>query len=510
MGVRGIINGDAAPRNKRRSRGYKADNESASIGGLKIGLSCYNFNGLNTGAPVDLLTIIRADGIPLTREAGTNGGELAGPCPFCGGRDRFRVWPEKGRYWCRQCKAGGDAIQYLRDKHGVGYREACAAVGVEPKKKETFHPARQKGMAAAGWLNIEWQKAAWAFLMQSRSDLQRSTGAIAYLRGRGLKDETISSLGLNASTAHVDRAAWGLPPETDAKTGKLKRLWLPRGIVIPALDGKLIHRLRIRLSPEESERTKAWTAGGKGIRYIEVSGSGAEPLLLLGKGGEAWAVVESELDAYLIYQESGDLVNVMGLGSSVIVPNDGTIKRMTGRVLVCLDHDTAGWKAVNGFWSEIGEYWPTPSGKDPGDYFQAGGNIRTWIELGLKPSEYVKAQGTKVSAPPEEETPYEAPQAAGEQVCNDIPREIESREGVNALPCRGKIRCFHLRGGQCFYRGNWGPVSGLGACPMVYGLGHGDAHPAITELERYRAERARVEHSIRTHRAGRRSMQNHA
>ncbi|MBV9711108.1 MAG: hypothetical protein JO011_09365, partial [Ktedonobacteraceae bacterium] len=30
----------------------------------------------------------------LRRVASTHGGEYAGPCPFCGGTDRFRVWPD--------------------------------------------------------------------------------------------------------------------------------------------------------------------------------------------------------------------------------------------------------------------------------------------------------------------------------------------------------------------------------------------------------------------------------
>jgi len=32
--------------------------------------------------------------------------EWAGPCPWCGGEDRFLVW-EEGNYWCRQCKRDG-------------------------------------------------------------------------------------------------------------------------------------------------------------------------------------------------------------------------------------------------------------------------------------------------------------------------------------------------------------------------------------------------------------------
>ena len=42
--------------------------------------------------------------------------EWAGPCPWCGGRDRFRVW--RGRdsgFWCRQCGMAGDVIALVRN-----------------------------------------------------------------------------------------------------------------------------------------------------------------------------------------------------------------------------------------------------------------------------------------------------------------------------------------------------------------------------------------------------------
>ncbi len=38
------------------------------------------------------------------------GKEHHGPCPLCAGHDRFCVWPARGRAWCRQCKAAGDAL----------------------------------------------------------------------------------------------------------------------------------------------------------------------------------------------------------------------------------------------------------------------------------------------------------------------------------------------------------------------------------------------------------------
>ena len=39
---------------------------------------------------VDLLSVI-GSATTLKKVAATDGGEYAGPCPFCGGDDRFRV-----------------------------------------------------------------------------------------------------------------------------------------------------------------------------------------------------------------------------------------------------------------------------------------------------------------------------------------------------------------------------------------------------------------------------------
>lgn len=59
-------------------------------------------------------------------------GELAGPCPFCGGHDRFVVWPpgsaggrqRDGRSWCRRCGWAGDAIELYRTLRNVSFARA--------------------------------------------------------------------------------------------------------------------------------------------------------------------------------------------------------------------------------------------------------------------------------------------------------------------------------------------------------------------------------------------------
>lgn len=86
-----------------------------------------------------LLDIIGRD-VKLKRAAATGGGEYHGPCPVCGGNDRFRVQPEKGktgRFACRQCEISGDGIDYLRKVKGLTFQEACKELDYTPPENTT-------------------------------------------------------------------------------------------------------------------------------------------------------------------------------------------------------------------------------------------------------------------------------------------------------------------------------------------------------------------------------------
>src|SRR5918911_531970 len=79
--------------------------------------------------------------------------EYAGPCPFCGGRDRFRVQPAKGRWWCRGCSDGSrwqDAIGYVRRREGLGFTEACRRLGASPSGVSMTRPWPPRRWSAAG------------------------------------------------------------------------------------------------------------------------------------------------------------------------------------------------------------------------------------------------------------------------------------------------------------------------------------------------------------------------
>jgi DNA primase len=64
----------------------------------------------------------------IARRGGLNlkriGGELIGPCPKCGGRDRYSISLTKQVFNCRACNAGGDIIAFVQRADGVDFRTA--------------------------------------------------------------------------------------------------------------------------------------------------------------------------------------------------------------------------------------------------------------------------------------------------------------------------------------------------------------------------------------------------
>ena len=94
------------------SRAQGAEQKSPSP--LRNSAKCASVQGVREGSSVDvdrvkesvdLIGLIGQDTELKPKSSAAT--EHAGPCPWCGGRDRFVVWP--ARWWCRQCERQGDA-----------------------------------------------------------------------------------------------------------------------------------------------------------------------------------------------------------------------------------------------------------------------------------------------------------------------------------------------------------------------------------------------------------------
>jgi len=143
----------------------------------------------------DLLHLVEPD-TTLLRIANTHGGEYAGPCPFCGGVDRFHVVPTSGRWYCRQCTPrGGDAIDYVQRREQLAFPEALAFLAGHAADSSAWHVRVQPATRPVlpNWTQPAWQQAAQALVQEAAAALADDvSGAAArtYLVERGLQPAT--------------------------------------------------------------------------------------------------------------------------------------------------------------------------------------------------------------------------------------------------------------------------------------------------------------------------------
>lgn len=283
------------------------------------------------------------------------------------------------------------------------FPEACQYLGREVTLSPTLagratnKPQREPRVTVApGDL---WKKRAWRLVEESENWLfQPHTFAqtmLGWLKEcRGLSEETIKKyrLGLIPIDRWEGHEQWGVEPDLK-EDGTPKKIWLPRGLTIPLCLNRNILRIRIR-------RPKMDLKSGNDRRYQTIRGSDSRAMLLE-PHRDIQVVVESDLDAILVVQEAQGLVGAVSLGTAGKTPDEEAVAvfRRSRLILVSLDSDDAGAKAAWRWWLDYfpqTRRWPPVGGKDPGEMFLAGMNLRTWIEAGI--DEYGEGSGDLIHA----------------------------------------------------------------------------------------------------------------
>lgn len=329
---------------------------------------------------MNMLDLIKDPGL-YKKMGNKDGGEYHGPCPACGGNLRFHIWPfqgSNGTYWCRDCGIKGDAIQYLKDIEGLGYHAACKRLGETPKTDDIYSTPKTSTKPASeiqprSCIEPEqmWREHAEKIVVQAHATLIADETQLSWLGERGISKETAIKykLGWLQKDEYRIRTTWGLTEEIKPD-GKLKKLWLPAGLVIPYYSAYQLQRIRIRRQVGTP-------------RYYVTPGSSTAPMILNSNKKSAVVVVESELDALSIISAAGDVVAAISLGNSTARPDAEADELLSNAaiILVALDNDDSGrneakkWPA----WYRSAIRWPVPAGKDPGDAVKAGIDLRTWI-----------------------------------------------------------------------------------------------------------------------------------
>lgn len=335
------------------------------------------------------LTELLGQHTPLRRAASTDGGEWHGPCPFCGGRDRFHVWPQPARtkphYWCRQCEQRGDAIQFARDYLRLNFAEAQRWAG-EPRLPGPA-PAREPVVPDVVMPPpAVWQARAEALVAYAEGQLWGDAGAgmRAHLFASGLTEKTLRAarVGWNPRRVQDSRARWGLEPRTN-RWGKPEPVWIPRGIVFPTWDAGTLWRVFVRRPNRDLQ-------DGDTRKYIMVAPAPGATVVLEGADtiapGRPALLVEGPRDRLAAWQEAGDVLSVVAAGTTTGARRPHWLMRLAlaEPVLLAFDADEGGDNAAV-WWQQTlpsARRW-RPLLKDVADMLAAGMDVREWALAGL-------------------------------------------------------------------------------------------------------------------------------
>lgn len=379
---------------------------------------------------MNLLDLYRDDAGDLGKITSVSGGsEYRGPCPKCGGNDRFGVWPLQnegaGSFFCGRgalggngCGIGGDAIQYLREVRNYSYHEACDCLGITPARggeslqyKSPVAPKKYQEPAFVAKEAVYpedvvdpalWREHGMKFVNECHEAIKSRPLSIAYLMARGISREQINKYKIGfhhgSTRGEVEYQptfrpwpSWGLKAET-REGGKFRMLILPAGLVLPYIVDGLLHRITIRLLRPDPKQPKK--------KYHYVRGS-IRDLWVSNQTAKAFVLQEAEFDCVAVDGAAGDLVGTIGLGSTGTKPDARTAELLKNSMAILdgLDFDEPRRNpqtgrmerpgAAGGKWwrEQYPQYkrWPVPVGKDAGEAYAAGVDLRMWIEAGLPP-----------------------------------------------------------------------------------------------------------------------------
>ncbi len=141
----------------------------------------------------------------------SRGLDRSGPCPLCGGDDRFSIHTKKNQFHCRKCDlSGSGVIELVMQTKGLKFVDACELITgrmledeVDP---EVARKAREKAEAddesrrlQAERYREKARRNGYEIWTHSRrfQDFGEHSAVATYLRLRGLDPERFKSLGIN-------------------------------------------------------------------------------------------------------------------------------------------------------------------------------------------------------------------------------------------------------------------------------------------------------------------------
>lgn len=303
---------------------------------------------------IDIVDLVSEAGVKL-RHAGKN---YTGFCPFHDNKKTpaFVVWPESGTWRCfGQCNEGGDIFKFVMKRENLDFKEAldklAARAGVEvptfsketPQEKEEHQHLRSLLEDA---------------VIFYRRHLMANAEILNYLRNkRGLTDASIETFGLGFAPR-----SWDAALSYFTQRGYKERDLLEAGLASQRETGGFYDRFRNRIMIPIRDATRRMT--GFGARIVDPDDVpkflNSPETVLFSKGRLLYGldrahkairstdqavIVEGYLDVIALHQAGYENV-VSPMGTALTEDQMRLLKKFTRRIILALDPDTAGQKAI--------------------------------------------------------------------------------------------------------------------------------------------------------------------
>ena len=353
------------------------------------------------------------------------GREFSGLCPFHSERTpSFTVNDDKAFYHCFGCGAHGDVIRFVTETEGLTFPEAVAKLaGMAGLSVPQATPEERQRAERAKSL----QDACEAALRFFRRRLNEPAGAdaLAYLRRRGLKPETIESFRLG--WAPDGRAAL-----KQALTGEgfPEPMLVEAGLLVKPEDGgDSYDRFRGRvIFPIADRRGRVIAFGGRALGDIQPKYLNSPETPLFNKGRLLYAldkarqavrdgaeviVTEGYTDVIALHQ-AGFGGAVAPLGTALTESQIEELWRLAPEPVLCFDGDEAGRRAAGRALDRLlprlvpgktARFVFLPEGEDPDSFVSLSGPeaFGRLVERATSVSEALwrRVAGTQTVASPE-------------------------------------------------------------------------------------------------------------
>ncbi len=315
---------------------------------------------------IDIVDLVSEAGVKL-RHTGKN---YTGFCPFHDNKHSpaFVVWPETGTWRCfGQCNEGGDIFKFVMKREGLDFKEAlnklALRAGVEvpafskeaPEQKEIYDTLRRLLEDA---------------LIYYRGHLFNNPTLLNYLHEkRGLSDSTIETFGLGYAPAGYDNLLKHFAPKGYTEQDLIEAGLLtvresdadaasPNSQLATRIYDKFRNRIMIPIRDEQGRMA------GFGARIVDPNdvpkflNSPETPIFSKGKilygldrarkpirAADQAVIVEGYLDVIALHQAGYENV-VSPMGTALTEDQLRLLKKFTRRIVLALDPDVAGQKAV--------------------------------------------------------------------------------------------------------------------------------------------------------------------